>query len=184
MSGAPKFLQRKQQRGGGSNNTSPKGRMLEERKTQQSSPSTELMSQQYQAFYGSKNSNKNSNLSPRTSPSGVTTSTAIVSQQYNNNNNNIASPTSSSATLATKALQKANMLSRDEIEKALEEIEEERNSTQNQLGQVRLSLQDRNDAAQQLLQDTYAMDTASKLKTLPPQLQNIAKSAFILSSLI
>ena len=181
MRGAPKFLQRKQQRGGGSNNTSPKGRMLEERKTQQSSPSTEFMSQQYQAFYGSKNSNKNSNLSPRTSPSGVTTSTAIVSQQYNNNNNNnnnnIASPTSSSATLATKALQKANMLSRDEIEKALEEIEEERNSTQNQLEQVRLSLQDRNDAAQQLLQDTYAMDTASKLKTLPPQLQNIAKSA-------
>ena len=181
MSGAPKFLQRKQQRGGGSNNTSPKGRMLEERKTQQSSPSTDFMSKQYQAFYGSKNSNKNSNLSPRTSPSGVTTSTAIVSQQYNNNNNNnnnnIASPTSSSATLATKALQKANMLSRDEIEKALEEIEEERNSTQNQLEQVRLSLQDRNDAAQQLLQDTYAMDTASKLKTLPPQLQNIAKSA-------
>ena len=83
----------------------------------------------------------------------------------------------SSVAQTKKVLQKADLLSREEIENALQEIEDERVSTESQIEQVRASLQDRKDAAQQLLQDTYSMDTASKLKSLPPQFQNIAKSA-------
>lgn len=180
---APKFLQRKQQLAGNSINTSPREHIVEERKTQVTT-SNDLVGKQFQALYGQRS---NTITSPKIQQQqiggnivGEAPTTIVESHKQTEQQSRSALNTSStpkSAASAAKTLQNAEKLSHEEIEKALQEIEEERASTQNQLVQVRLSLQDRSDAAQQLLQDTYAMDTASNIKSLPPQFQNIAKSA-------
>ncbi len=172
---APKFLLRRQQRDG--DNTSPIEKTTEERKTQAVTQG-DFVSKQYEAMFGQKSPAQSVGESPTLSPAYQNVSPSMMkSPSATVTSSGSAVRNASSVAQTTKVLQKADLLSRDEIENALKEIEDERSSTESQLEQVRISLQDRKDAAQQLLQDTYSMDTASKLKSLPPQFQNIAKSA-------
>ena len=172
---APKFLLRRQQRDG--DNTSPIEKTTEERKTQAVTQG-DFVTKQYEAMFGQKSPAQSVGESPTLSPAYQNVSPSMMkSPSATVTSSGSAVRNASSVAQTTKVLQKADLLSRDEIENALKEIEDERSSTESHLEQVRISLQDRKDAAQQLLQDTYSMDTASKLKSLPPQFQNIAKSA-------
>ena len=180
----PKFLQRQQQHGTRagspkSSNATPPRPLDVEQKTSPTSSASAAAAAHYSALYGSQSS-------PVIQSSSGVASTA-ASPDRGREYDNIVAQRQIQQSLepplvdpeTAKNLRSRTLMNEDDIRSALQQIEEETESTKDQLDNVRSTLQDRNRKAKKTIVDSYTNDNAAKLRTLPAQFQKIWESSLV-----